>query len=412
MPGLFRYVAPAGTPIGLPDLVHWATTALALGDPATRLADAVAARTGTPHVFLTSTGRAGMTILLRAMHRLRPGRAEVVLPSYTCYSVAASVIKAGLTPRIVDISSETLDYAPDALAGTDFSRVLALVATNLYGLPNDMPALQRLARAEGAFLVDDAAQALGATVAQRHSGTWGDAGLYSFDKGKNVAAIDGGVVVTASDDLAAAIRLEMAALPRPGTGSAAIMVAKTLVYAALLRPWLYWIPNRVPQLKLGQTVFTTDFPLAAPGRPETALAATMFRHLDALTHTRRANAEAILQGLRGVTGVAPVRPADCAEPVYLRLPVLAPSGTARDHLLARLTAEGIGATGSYPRSLAEIAELERAPGGPRIVVGPDVARRILTLPTHPYVRATDIVRIVDVLSNTSASVTPGMVGAA
>ncbi|MGH9345989.1 MAG: DegT/DnrJ/EryC1/StrS family aminotransferase, partial [Vicinamibacterales bacterium] len=169
-----RHVAPAGAPIRLPDLARWAGLAFTGGDVAASLQQAFCDRFGVRHSFLTSTGRAGMTLVLRALRRLAaPHRDEVVVPSYTCYSVAASIVKAGLRPRIVDIAPDTLDYAPDALARADFTRVLAIVATNLYGLPNDLSATREVARAHGVFLVDDAAQAMGASVGGRRSGTWG-----------------------------------------------------------------------------------------------------------------------------------------------------------------------------------------------------------------------------------------------
>ena len=279
--------------------MRWCGTAFSSTPAPAALEQAIRDRFGVRHVFLTSTGRAGLTLLLRAMRRLADGtRDQVVVPSYTCYSVPASVVKAGLRPRIVDISPHTLDYAPEALEQTDFSRVLAIVATNLYGLPNDLPALERVARRHGTFLVDDAAQALGATVGGRWSGTWGDAGLFSFDKGKNVSAIDGGILVTNSDALAAALREETARLETPGLGTSAVHVLKALAYFALLRPWLYGIPARIPQLGLGRTVYTTDYPLAQSDRVLVALGLTMLRRLDEFTSARRANAAALLAELR------------------------------------------------------------------------------------------------------------------
>ena len=149
-----RYVAPAGAPISTTDLLGWARSAADSRSGAVALQQALRGRFGDQHFVLTSTGRAGMTLLLRALRRLAPaGRDEVVVPSYTCYSVAASAVKAGLKLRIVDIDPETLDFDRQALADTDLRRVLAIVATNLYGWPNDMVALTALTRDRGIFPV-------------------------------------------------------------------------------------------------------------------------------------------------------------------------------------------------------------------------------------------------------------------
>ena len=319
-------------------------------DVAAGLRRAIADRFGVRHSVLTSTGRAGLTVLLKALRRLSgPNAIEVILPSYTCFSVAASVVKAGLVPRIVDISPETLDYSRERLERTDVSRVLAVIATNLYGMPNDLPGLSAFARQRHLFLIDDAAQAMGASVGARSSGTWGDAGLYSLDKGKNVSAIDGGIVVTNVDDIAAALREEMADLPAPHAAESGISVLKAFAYAACLRPSMYWIPNSIPQLGLGQTVFSTDFPLAGPSRPLAGLALTMLDRLDEFTWRRVANATSLRQGLKNCLGVRLVQKRAGAVPVYLRLPLLVSDAANQRRLIDALGDVGIGATGSTRR---------------------------------------------------------------
>ena len=235
----FRHVAPAGAPIRLSDLSGAARLAVSGRDATVLLRESVQARFGVRRCFLTSTGRAGMTILLKALRRLASrDRNEVVIPSYTCFSVAASIVKAGLRPRLADVSTETLDFHSGGLADTDFSRVLAIVATNLYGMPDDLAALSDVARANGVFLIDDAAQAMGASGHGRLSGTWGDAGIFSLDKGKNVTAIDAGIIVTNSDAVAAALDEEMAALEPPSGAESSMGALKALAYWAMLRPSL------------------------------------------------------------------------------------------------------------------------------------------------------------------------------
>ena len=392
------------------DLARWAHTASSHADVFDGLQQALCQRFGIRHCFLTSTGRAGLTLLLRAMRRLAPAdRTEVILPSYTCFSVAASVVKAGLRPRLVDVATSTLDFAPDQLERADFSRALAVVATNLYGLPNDLPAISRLAKRHGVFVIDDAAQAMGASVDGRWSGTWGDAGLFSFDKGKNVSAIDGGAVVTSSDRLATALHEEMAGLTSPGMTESAVGVAKALAYFVLLRPRLYWIPHRIPQLELGKTVFTTDFPLERAMRPLVALGLNMMRRLDELTRTRIANASALLDGLRAMPGIQTIVPTATAAPVYVRMPILIDDLDTRRRVFERLDAAGIGATGSYPTSLADVPQLRPSLAGMSTAAGGRyVAQHIVTLPTHAFVSAADLTRTIAVLAEAVDATPPAL----
>jgi perosamine synthetase len=395
MTGL-RRIAPAGAPIRAIDLARWAGVITAHTDVSASLRATIGQRFGLAHVFLTSTGRAGLTVLLKSLRQLAPaGRNEVIIPSYTCYSVAAAVVKAGLQPRLVDISVNTLDYDLERLRHTDFTKVLAVIATNLYGFPNDLPAISEIVKGR-AFVIDDAAQAMGASVGSRPSGTWGDAGLYSFDKGKNVAAIDGGVIVTSSDPVASVLEGELRTLAPASAPTSGIGVAKALAYFTFLRPWLYGIPDQIPQLKLGQTHFTTDFPLQAPNRALLALALTMMKRLDTLTADRRRNAQALLDGLSRAEYIRPIAPGRDAIPVYLRLPLLIADAEQRDQLLAEFEAAGIGATGSYPASIADIDGLHDVILGSESesAGGRFVARHIVTLPTHPFVTPADIGRMV------------------
>lgn len=396
----WRQLAPAGTPIGASALLGWVSR-LGRGRRAVDdLAAAVQARQGVHACVPAATGRAGLVLILRALaRRAGPGRDEVVIPSYTCYTVAAAVVLAGLRPRVVDVSPETLDFADAALDAVDFSRVLAIVPTNLFGLPSNLPALAARARAHGAFLVDDAAQAFGAAVGGRASGTWGEAGLYSLDKGKNITAIEGGLAVANDAATAEALREEARVLVAPAGAAVARDAVKLLAYAILLRPWLYGIPNAIPQLQLGATRYTPEIHLEGYNGVLAAMGLTMLPRLDAVNEARCRVAAGLDDGLRGVPGVTIVRPIPGSRPVYLRYAFLAADGTERDALIARLRDRGFGATGSYPTSIVDIPELAELmrPFRDTCPVGRDVARRIVTLPTHAYVTPRDVTAMCDIV---------------
>jgi dTDP-4-amino-4,6-dideoxygalactose transaminase len=385
------------------------------GDAAARLQLELQQRLSIRSCHVVSTGRAGLALLLRALQRNDDRRRdEVVIPSYTCYSVAASVLKAGLKVRLGDVDPATLDFDYERLRQRDLRRVLAVIATNLFGLPNDLPTLVSIARERGMFVVDDAAQALGARVGNRWCGTWGDAGLYSFDKGKNLSAIDGGAVVSDSPRISDAIAKEFDALPAPAPSEALYALAKLAAYVALLPPRLYWIPNGIPALGLGETVYTTEYPMTRLPSFLAALAVTMLPRLDTYTARRRANAQRLLQGLQETPGLQLIRPVAGAEPVYVRLPVLVRDRRARDAAVASLARTGIGATGSYPRSIADIPELATHIRGEQrdATGGRTVASRIMTLPTHPYVTEQDCARAVTVLRRVLETTADGQADAA
>ncbi|HEY8550224.1 MAG TPA: DegT/DnrJ/EryC1/StrS family aminotransferase [Vicinamibacterales bacterium] len=401
-----RHVAPAGSPIRAVDLLRWSRTLVGVRDPERQLGEAIASRFGFPRVAVTCTGRAGLTLLCEAVAVLAPpDRREVIVPSYTCFSVPASIVKAGLRPHVVDVDPLTFDYDVSRLERVDFSKVAAIVATSLYGYPSDLQTLSRIAADRQVLLIDDAAQAMGARLHGRYLGGWGDAGLLSFDKGKAVAAIDGGAMVLTNPAIADVIARRMPALEGPDGREVAMQGVKLLAYATLLRPSLYWIPNGIPQLGLGETRYTTDFRVGLPGRTLASLALTMLERLPEFVESRRKNAQALLEALADSRHVQLPRAHPGAEPTFLRLPVLVRDRETQQAVIATLRSAGIGATGSYPSSLADVPLLRPSLAGDfaHVAGGRSIAERIVTLPTHPYVTGRDITRMIDTLTRVSTA---------
>ena len=379
------FVAPAGTPLSLGDLANGALRSLsseAIGDLRKRLCETAVRE----HAWLISTGRAAMTLAFLAMKRAArdPERVEVIVPGYTCYSVPAAIERAGLVPRLCDVDPVTLSPDLDSLTNVDFGRVLSIVSANLYGLPNALCDLENFARRHGIFMLDDAAQALGARYDGRPAGSFGDIGLFSFDKGKNITTLQGGVLVA---DLASLIEAldtagsELLATSPVGTFET---VCKLPVYALLLRPWAYAAARRLP-LGLGLTPYETDYPIAPFSRALAGLATVQLERLREINGVRIGNAGRLRDALAGVAGLSAPRIIEGAEPVYARYPVFV-EPRRRAGLIGALERAGIGATASYPCALEDVPQVagrllkdQRPTPGAR-----DVASRIVTLPTHGY----------------------------
>lgn len=132
---------------------------------------------------------------------------EVILPANTFVASAEAVVLAGATPRFADVDPETLLLSGKTIEAEITSRTRAVLAVHLYGQMPDMDALERVAARAGLLIIEDAAQAHGATWRNRRAGALGYAGCFSFYPGKNLGAFgDAGAVVTSDPDLAARIR--------------------------------------------------------------------------------------------------------------------------------------------------------------------------------------------------------------
>jgi dTDP-4-amino-4,6-dideoxygalactose transaminase len=157
---------------------------------------------GVPHVVGVGNGTDALTIALRALG-VRPGD-EVVLPSFTFYATAEAVVGAAATPVFCDVDPETFCVTAETVRTVLTPRTGAIVPVHLFGNVAPVPELREL----GPPVLEDAAQAIGASLGGVKAGALGDAATFSFFPSKNLPCLgDGGAVATASDEVAEQVRV-------------------------------------------------------------------------------------------------------------------------------------------------------------------------------------------------------------
>lgn len=380
------FIAPAGTPLRFADLAAGIGAGLFTNRASDDLLALLTRHSGQSRCWTVASGRAAMTVILRAMKAAGdPHRNEVIVPGYTCYSVPAAIERAGLKVRLCDIDPRTLSFNLQQLRGMNFDRVLAVVTANLYGIPNQLDAIESLAAERGVLMLDDAAQALGARCAGRAVGGFGDAGLYSFDKGKNITTMQGGAIVARAGALAAAIDKEQRALPAAAPLETLSYTIKLALYGALLRPALYGVVQRIPGLGLGRTIYETPTPMRRYSTSLAGLALRLARRLDAINAVRIGNAASLQSALATANGIRLPEISPDAQPVFARFPIFVRDAARRAELVSALNAAGIGATTSYPEALVNVPQVAPLLAGDAAQSGAiQVARTVVTLPTHGY----------------------------
>jgi len=180
-------------------------SAFSLGPWVERFEQSVAGYLGTPHAIGVNSGTSALHLALIAAG-IGPGD-EVLLPSHTFIATAWAVLYVGATPVLCDVEegSGTIDVA-DAERRLS-AATKAIVPVHLYGQPADMAAVESLAQRHGLTVIEDAAQAIGATYDGRRAGTLGKFGCFSFYPAKNLgAAGEAGLVVTSDGAAAARMR--------------------------------------------------------------------------------------------------------------------------------------------------------------------------------------------------------------
>jgi dTDP-4-amino-4,6-dideoxygalactose transaminase len=172
-----------------------------LGEEVRALEEEVAAFLGVRHAVGVASGTDALLIALRACG-ICPGD-EVLLPAYTFFASASTIMLAGAKPVFVDIDPQTYCLDPNQVERCVSPRSRALMPVHLYGQPANMDALSTLAKKHSLTIIEDNAQAFGAEYHSRKTGGMGEAGCLSFFPTKNLGGYgDGGMLVTNNDAVA------------------------------------------------------------------------------------------------------------------------------------------------------------------------------------------------------------------
>ncbi len=181
---------------------------LTMGPRTGAFEEALAEFVGTPHAVTVSSGTAALHLACLAAG-LGPGD-EAIVPAFTFVASAAAVRYTGATPVLCDVSSpREFNLDPADVARRITPRTKAVIAVHFCGYPARMAELRALCDEHGLVLIEDCAQAIGATVDAdgRHVGTVGELGAFSFFSKKQLCVGEGGMVSSASAEHAERVRL-------------------------------------------------------------------------------------------------------------------------------------------------------------------------------------------------------------
>ena len=255
-----RTLSPTAAPISFRDLIRAASSLWGGVKHRARLIQELKAKFSAREVFLVSSGKAALTVILKAL-AASSGRRRVIIPAYTCFSVPSAIVRAGLEVVLCDVEPETLDFNFVELEGLINEDVLCVVPTHLFGRPADVDHVKRLCEGKGIVVVEDAAQAMGGQSGGRLLGTLGDVAFFSLGRGKNLTCGTGGIILTRSVSIAETIKAEYATLPEVPRGDVVRNWLEMVTMRFFIHPLLYWLPAGLSFLRLGETQFYTDFPM-------------------------------------------------------------------------------------------------------------------------------------------------------
>ena len=402
-----RTLSPTAAPISFWDLIRAASSLWGGVKHRARLIQELKAKFSAREVFLVSSGKAALTVILQAL-AAPSGRRRVIIPAYTCFSVPSAIVRAGLEVVLCDVEPETLDFNFAELEGLINEDVLCVVPTHLFGRPADVDRVKRLCEGKGIVVVEDAAQAMGGQSGGRLLGTLGDVAFFSLGRGKNLTCGTGGIIITRSSSIAEKIEAEYATLQEGPRGEVVRNWLKMVMMRFFIHPLLYWLPAGLPFLRLGETEFYTDFPMYRMDEVRAHQLQGWERRVALANQKRAARAGWLIDGLDLYR--RDIRPITGKEAIYLRLPVLLRDRETKEAVCRKSREEGAGVSPNYPATIQEIPELS---GRVTILTYPgaqEIVDRLVTLPTHQFVTEEDRLKICRILGNRGNGPVPMQAG--
>ena len=333
---------------------------VAQGPMVERFEGLCAAMAGTAAAVAMANGTVTLEASLEVLG-IGPGD-EVVTSPLTFAATLNAILRSGARARFADVRDDyTLD--PASVAAVVGPSTAALLPVHLYGLPADMNALAELASRHGLAVVEDAAQAHGATIDGRPVGSFG-LGSFSFYATKNITTGEGGVVTTSDPTLARRLRL--------------------LRNQGMSEPYRYEV--------VGANLRMTDI--------QAALGIPQLERLEEVTKARAANADALTAALEArVPSLRLPRPPSGRGHVWHQYTVLLPRDVDRAAIRADMAAVGVQSASYYPALVWDHPPYRQHP---RVTlddtpVAADVVTRCLSLPVHPGVGPVERERVVAAL---------------
>lgn len=296
------------------------------------------------HAVAMSSGTTALMAIMMA-HDFRPGD-EVIVPAFSFFATASAVASVGAVPVFADIDEETYCLSPEAAEAAITERTVAIMPVHLYGHPAELPRFAELCEKHGLALLEDAAQAVEASIDGTYVGNWGTA-AFSFYPSKNMTTAEGGMVVTNDDTIAERARM--------------------IRHQGMNKQYFHEV--------MGFNFRMTNI-AAAIGRVQ-------LQRLPDWTQQRIANASYFNERLRHV--VTP-RVSNGYRHVYHQYTVRVGDGLDRDAVVDTLNKRGIGARIYYPMPIHQQPVFQQQERYQDVVlpVTERLTQQVLSLPVHPF----------------------------
>lgn len=346
--------------------------------------------------FFGSGAMALAAAIIATIKKLGISDPEVLLPAYGCPELVSAVLYAGAKPILVDLESKRPWLSLKDVKSKLTNNTVAIIAVDLFGIPERIKELREITKNSQVTIIEDSAQYFPENISKY---SWqGDLVILSFGRGKPVSLLGGGAVLTNDTGLLKYLPEVTEHTIESLTGLPFSFKLKAALYNCLISPRLYWIPNVLPFLGLGEVNYN-------PMKEIQSFPAQNFSLLKPNIENYQASGKQAQQRLSeklsqidsdGFLDLTVVCGAENTK--LIRYPILVKNQGQRDSLFNKLSRKGLGATKMYKTPLSEIKGLEHILSGQGLFPNAKVfSQTLLTLPVHEHVEQDHVQKIQDIL---------------
>jgi len=330
------------------------TSGLGAGPMVTEFEKNFAKFAGVKHAVAVNTGTAALHSAVVASG-VKQGD-EVILPSFTFVATAEAVVLAGGKPAFADIDAQTYNLSPSAVEKSITKNTKAILPVDLYGFSADMKSMREIAAKHGLALVEDAAQAHGATYAGKPAGTFADAACWSLYASKNMTTGEGGIITTDNDQIAETLRM---------------------------------IRTHGEKAKYSSLMLGTNYRMS---EVQAAIGNVQLQKLPSFVAKRRQNAQQLTKILEKSSRlILPWESKDRQHSWYLYTARLKDgTETERNKIVEELKKKGIGSEVYYVNPVHQMPFYRENFGSTKLPETDKASKQVFSLPIHPGVKAEQV----------------------
>ncbi|MDD5196639.1 MAG: DegT/DnrJ/EryC1/StrS aminotransferase family protein [Candidatus Omnitrophica bacterium] len=361
---------------------------------------------GVPYAAVTYSGTAAFYLILEALKTLSPKK-TLVIPSFICPLIPLAIKRAGLKVLVCDINRDNFNFEANQIKELCFRNrdILAIVPVHLAGIPVDVAALQKIARENNFFIIEDCAQSLGALYRDKKTGTSGDFAFFSLCRGKGLTIYEGGVLIC-KHEFIPAVSAAIKSFVKEDFFSENIKILELFGYWIFYRPLLFWFAFSLPQIfweiqgkaeKAFIEYFTIDFSLHKVSEIRKRLGQAIFPRLETQISKQRQIASGYISGLKDRKGIKLITEADGDSSNYPYLTLLFDDPAKRDRALHIFKGSGLGLARIYLSAITDYGYLKDIVGDQPCPNARYVARNHITLSTSSFLRPEELDSAIDKL---------------